>query len=41
MRFGLILGWLALLKKKFGAEYELLRTGFFMFPWAKKMFEIF
>jgi hypothetical protein len=39
LRFGLVLGQLAILKKKLGADYEqLLRAGFFMFSWAKKYF---
>ena len=37
MRFGLVLGQLAMLKKKLGADYEqLLRVFFFMFSGAKK-----
>jgi hypothetical protein len=39
MRIGLILGQLAILKKKFWVDYEpLLRAVFFMFSGAKKKF---
>jgi hypothetical protein len=39
MRFGLILGRL---KKKIWDDYkQLLRPGFFMFSWAKKMLNFF
>ena len=34
MRFGLILGWLAILKKKFGPIMSEFEGGFFMFSRA-------
>jgi hypothetical protein len=42
MRFGLILGRLAILKKKFWADYDqLLGPFFFIFSLANKMFKFF
>ena len=42
MRFGLVLGSLAILKKKLGADSEqLLRVVFFMFSGAKKLLDDF
>ena len=39
MRFGLILGRLAILKKKWGRLLASPESGFFMFSWAKKHFD--
>ena len=42
MRFGLVLGQLAILKKKLGADYEqLLRVVFSCFQEQKKMSKLF
>ena len=42
MRFGLVLGRLAILKKKWGADYEqLLRVVFLCFQGQKKMLNFF
>ena len=41
LRFGLVLGGLVILKKKFGADYEQLLKAFFLAFRGKKEFEIF
>ena len=41
MRFGLILGRLAILKKNLGQLGAIFDGGFFMFSWVKRVFQIF